>query len=265
MMFRSVIAQLKILFESATPLERLVVLLGINCAYGADQIGRLRVGEIMEKRGRHYIRRVRKKKKVMGVHYLFDITLEGIRWAVGERWEDKKGHVLINRSGNSLWRKTKGGIRCKDIPNAWYRLLDRVQRDQPDFPRLGFNSLRDTSANMIRKIAGREVASAHLTHRHQSSDRNLRNYTNVPWKKVFQAQRVLEKKLAEAFQLDSDPWQERDHQYVTQAQIKEMKAMKKVGRSVTQIAETVGVAKTTVYRWVGPVRKRTKTASRKQP
>jgi hypothetical protein len=190
--------------------------------------------------------------------------LDGIKWAIGDRWQEKEAHVLINSKGNPLWRKTAGGNRSKDIPNAWYRLLDRVQQERPHFPRLGFNSLRDTSANMIRQIAGQEVASIHLTHRHQSSDRNLRNYTNVPWKKVFQAQRVLEKRLAEMFKLDSDPWQERDHQYVTQTQIKEMKTLKKAGRSVAQIAESVGVAKTTVYRWVGPVRKRTKKANRKQ-
>ena len=30
--------------EYATPIERLFLLLGLNCAYGADQAGRLRIG-----------------------------------------------------------------------------------------------------------------------------------------------------------------------------------------------------------------------------
>lgn len=108
---------------------------------------------------------------------------------------------------------------------------------------------------MVRRIAGEEVASIHLTHRHQSRDRNLRRYTNIPWKKVFKAQRILERKLAEVFTLPDDPWQDREHQYVTQAQIKKMRAMSKEGKPVAQIAREVGVAKTTIYRWVGPQKK----------
>src|SRR5690606_11997014 len=37
--------QLRILFAYATPLERLLIALGLNCAFGADQIGRLRIRE----------------------------------------------------------------------------------------------------------------------------------------------------------------------------------------------------------------------------
>lgn len=244
------VAQLKTLFEYGTPLERLLLLLGVNCAYGADQIGRLRVGQIIERNGIHYIKRVRKKKKVKGIHRLFRITYEGLQWAIRGREKDSTAHVLVNSRGNPLWRKTKGGNRSKDIPNAWYRLLDRVQKDDPSFPRHGFNTLRDTSANFVRQIGDEPIASAHLTHRHQSPDRNLRRYTNVPWKKVFKAQRILERKLADAFLIDGDPWQERDHQYVTQAQIRKMIAMSKEGRPVSQIARQVGVANTTVYRWI---------------
>jgi hypothetical protein len=249
------VAQLKTLFEYATPLERLLILLAVNCAYGADQIGRLRIGEVIERNGRHYIKRVRKKKRGKRIHRLFAATVEGIRWAPRGREDQKSAHVLINGEGNPLWRKTKGGNRCKDIPNAWYRLLDRIEQDHPTFPRHGFNTLRDTSANMVRRIAGGEVASIHLTHRHQSRDRNLRRYTNIPWKKVFKAQRILERKLAEVFTLPDDPWQDREHQYVTQAQIKKMRAMSKEGKPVAQIAREVGVAKTTMYRWVGPQKK----------
>jgi hypothetical protein len=245
------VAQLKTLFEYGTPLERLLLLLGVNCAYGADQIGRLRVGEVIEKNGVHYIKRVRRKKKVKGIHRLFRITYEGLQWAIRGREKDSTAHVLVNSKGNPLWRKTKGGNRSRDIPNAWYRLLDRVQQDHPSFPRHGFNTLRDTSANFVRRIGGEGVASAHLTHRHQHPDRNLRRYTNVPWKVVFRAQRILERKLAEAFTLDGDPWRERDHQYVTQVQIRKMRAMSKEGRPIAQIAREVGVASTTVYRWIG--------------
>src|SRR5690606_28808094 len=122
-----------------------------------------------------------------------------IRWAAQGREDQKDAHVIVNGKGNPLWRKTKGGNRSRDIPNAWYRLLDRVQVEHPDFPRYGFNILRDTSANMVRRIGGAEVASMHLTHRHQSKDRNLLRYSNAPRKKLFRTHRILERRLADIF------------------------------------------------------------------
>jgi len=248
--------QLKKLYEYATPLERLLILLAINCAFGADQIGRLRIGEIIEHNGTYYIRRIRKKRKVKGVHRLFAATVEGLKWAIRGREDDKTAHVLLNGNGNPLWRKTKGGNRSKDIPNAWYRLLDRLRLDEeadPDpgrksFLRYGFNTLRDTSANMIEEIAGPEIASIHLTHKHQTKDSNLRRYSNPRRKKLFKAHRILEARLADVFNV-AEAWKERDHQYVTPRQIKRMRELRKQGVPVARIAEEVGVGSTTVYRW----------------
>ena len=200
--------ELRTLFHFATPLERLLLVLGINCAFGADQVGRLKIGEIQEKNGVSYIKRIRRKQKVRGIHRLFKITAEGLKWAIRGREDQPNAYVLVNRAGNSLYRKTKSGRRCRDIANAWYRLLDRVceAKRKEGFPRHGFNTLRDTSSDMIRKIGGAEAASVHLTHRHQSSDRNLRRYTNVHWKAVFKAQRRLETKLAVVFEGIKNPW-----------------------------------------------------------
>ncbi len=201
--------QLRILYRHATPLERLLLVLGINCAYGADQAGRLKAREIHEKNGVCYIKRIRRKQKVRGIHRLFKVTSEGLRWAIRGREDQPQAFVLVNGRGNPLWRKTKGGRRCRDIPNAWNRLLDRVcaaeRMEGREFPRHGYNTLRDTSADMIRRIAGGEVASAHLTHKHQSADKNLRRYSNVPWKTVFKAQRRLEKKLVVVFEDVEEP------------------------------------------------------------
>jgi len=240
--------QLRTLYEYATPLERLLVLLAINCAYGADQIGRLRIGEVIERNGVHYIRRIRRKKRVKGIHRLFSVTLEGIKWAIEGREEEKAAHVLINGAGNPLWRKTAGGNRCKDIPNAWYRLLDRVLQDYPKFPKHGFNTLRDTSSTMIEEIAGPEIASIHLTHKHQTSDRNLRRYSNPRRKKLFKAQRLLERRLADIFVVE-DAWKERNHQQVTPKQIKRMRELREQKVPVSKIMKEVGVSHSTVYRW----------------
>jgi hypothetical protein len=95
--------QLQTLYHHATPLERLLLLLGINCAFGADQVGRLKVGEIQEKNGVHYIKRIRRKQKVRGVHRLFKVTLEGLRWAIRGREDQPHAHVL-----SLVWMKDAG-------------------------------------------------------------------------------------------------------------------------------------------------------------
>lgn len=88
--------------------------------------------------------------------------------------------------------------------------MKRVRVDFPEFPVLPFNSLRDTSANMIRQVAGEEVASLHLAHKHQSKDENLGRYTNPVRKRHFRAIRVLERKLESVFAAAGPtPWSRR--------------------------------------------------------
>jgi len=77
-------------------------------------------------------------------------------------------------TGRPYWSKTKEGNCSQAIPNLWNRLWDLVQRDYPDFPWLPFNSLKDTSANFVRRI-GASLKPRNFTHRakskpvHQSS------------------------------------------------------------------------------------------------
>jgi hypothetical protein len=247
--------QLAILNEYATPIERVFFLLGINCAFGADQSGRLKVRDVrLSDDGPSYIRRIRRKKKVKGTHMLFKQTVEAMRWAMDRRGRQEppptpSSILLLNDEGRPYWRKTKGGNRCRDIANMWYRLLDRVRVDHIDFPRYGFNTLRDTSSNMIREIAGQEAASMHLTHRHQSQDRNLINYTNPPFKRLFRAQRKLELKLQRVFvAAPKEPFAPAMRAYTPRTIVKKIQEMKSEGASISEIARAAKVARTTVYR-----------------
>ena len=97
--------------------------------------------------------------------------MEGLRWALERRksqhWE--KDFLLLTENNLPYWRKTKGGNRAQAIPRLWSDLLKRIQKDKPDFPSLPFNSLRDTSSDMLRRLAGAEIASLHLAHKYQST------------------------------------------------------------------------------------------------
>jgi hypothetical protein len=119
------IAQLAMLNKYATPIERVFLLLGLNCAYGADQAGRLRIGHLHLDGERPYIRRIRRKKKTRSIHILWQQTADGLRWALDRRRGQKvEGDILLlTEKGQPYWRKTKGGNRANAIPRLWADLL----------------------------------------------------------------------------------------------------------------------------------------------
>jgi len=66
-----------ILWQHATPPERVFISLGLNCGFGAGEIGTLAEAEINGK----FIERLRHKTKVFGAWWLYPITREAIAWA----------------------------------------------------------------------------------------------------------------------------------------------------------------------------------------
>ncbi len=240
--------QVKILLRHALPIERVFVLLALNCAYGADQLGRLRVSHLhLDENGKSYIRRIRRKKKTRSIHLLWQPTVDAIRSILKRRNPDALPILLLNDAGKPYWYKTKGGNRSQQIPNAWYRLLSRV-RKHGDFPHYGFNTLRDTSAQWVRDIAGEETASLHLAHKHQSRDENLRRYTNPARKRHFKALRHLERKLQDVFSVLTEKPRTN---YIGLEKIDSIRTLHAQGTHIMEIARTVGVSQGTVYRHIG--------------
>jgi hypothetical protein len=261
--------ELKIIFEYANPLERIFILLGLNCSYGADQAGRLRVGHLHfspEPERQSFIRRIRRKKKTRSIHVLWKVTKQAIQWAMERRPTDTNSeNLLLNKNGNPYWRQTKGGNRSQDIPNLWNRLLDRIQKDHPDFRRLPFNSLRDTSANFVRRISGEEVASLHLAHKHQSKDENLGRYTNPTRRRHVKALLKLEQKFSKVFDAVVDPFpadqpkvQKQGGSNLTLRQIRQIKNLGAQGYKHAKIAEIVGVERVSVWRHLQGIEKKQK-------
>ena len=239
--------QIKTLLQHALPMERVFILLALNCAYGADQLGRLRTSHLhLNENGVSYIRRIRRKKKTRSIHLLWEPTVRAIRWALEQRKDNDAPILLLNEAGKPYWYKTKGGNRSQQIPNAWYRLLNRIRKHSP-FPKHGFNTLRDTSAQWVRDIAGEETASLHLAHKRQSRDENLRRYTNSARKRHFKALRKLERKLEQVFTvLEAEP----PKNQIGLEKVDLIKALHKKGVPIMEIARTVGVSQGTVYRHV---------------
>lgn len=245
------IDQLAVLNEYATPIERVFLLLGLNCSYGADQAGRLRIRHLHLDGKLPHIRRIRNKKKTISIHLLWGQTADGLRWALerrrGQKVEDDI--LLLTEKGQPYWRKTKGGNRANAIPRLWADLLKRVRVDDPSFPMLPFNSLRDTSADMVRQLAGEEVASLHLAHKHQSKDENLGRYTNPVRKKHFKALRRLERKLSVVFTASGDaPWVRPPKNYMGRAKADKVRELRRQGVPPKVIAAKLDISVASVYR-----------------
>ena len=243
--------ELKVLYRYALPIERAFMLLGLNCSYGADQIGTLRESRVHFREGkRAYIRRIRKKRGTWSVHLLFEETEKILRWAQSHRENIKTDspYLLVNGEGKPYWYLTKNKNRSMQIPAAWQRLLNRVGKDFPDFRQLPFNSLRDTSSDMIEKMGGSDFASLHLAHKHLSGDKSLRNYVNPNRAEHFKLIRRLEKKLATIWEgiVFTDV---QSKNYIGLTKVEQIKKLRSDGLSQEEVAEQLGVSKATVSRY----------------
>ncbi|QDU80462.1 hypothetical protein Pla110_21920 [Polystyrenella longa] len=242
------IEQLTILNKYATPIERVFFLLGLNCAYGADQSTRLRVCEVDWKT--HLIERVRYKKKTKSTHKLWAQTMQGLLWCKGDRTNGSTERLILKKNGESYWRKTKGGARAKDAPKLFNNLVMRVQNDFPDFPWLGFNALRDTSINLVRQHSDGELSSTHAAHKHQTDDKHLNAYSNPRIQKLFLVLDMLELKLAPVFEAAGlHPFEQPPKNYLGHKTIEQINDMLKDGKRPVEIARECRVSNATVYRY----------------
>ncbi|OJW13111.1 MAG: hypothetical protein BGO49_20135 [Planctomycetales bacterium 71-10] len=116
------VKQLAVLNKYATPIERIFLLLGLNCSYGAEQAGRLRIRHLHLDGKSPHIRRIR-NKKTLSIHLLWRQTADGLRWALDRRQKVEDDILLLTEKGQPYWRETKGGNRANAIPRLWADLL----------------------------------------------------------------------------------------------------------------------------------------------
>jgi len=167
--------ELILLNRYATPLERLFLLLGINCGFGRAEIGSLLVGEVFlrephDERFQNalayqgaaddsFAKRIRRKTGVYGEHLLFPQTVEGIKWALRRRRRFPKygenARLLLNKKGEPYDKLTKGGNPNQQIPNRFSDLLRRVRDNDKKIRSLSFGNpcrFRICHANRCERI-----------------------------------------------------------------------------------------------------------------
>jgi hypothetical protein len=243
---------IQLLSKYAFPNERVLVLLGLNCAFGPGEIGQLRIPFIVEASSE--IIGIRFKTGNETRHKLWHETLEGLQWQMKERSKLKKidancrDHVFLTDSGTALWRVTKAGNYSDQVSRRWNRLIDRIQRDHADFPSYSLGKLRKTAATRILQLADAESASLILAHGTLSDDELLKCYVQIPWERLYEAQEKFGEAMAPLLRLDRPAFERQPKTYIGLKKAGQITDLHLQGVKKSEIAETVGVSAMTVYR-----------------
>jgi hypothetical protein len=198
--------ELRLLWTYASPFQRLLMLLGLNCGFGRAEAASLEMGEIVLRQkhpherdvglcsmpGDSWLFRVRHKTGVYGEFKLWPDTVVAIEWYLRRRKEivasSSVTTLLVTQNGRRYDALTKGNNANFRIPNSWFSLSERITKRHADFRRLSFNKLRKTAGNLMRSAAGGEIAGVFLCHGTPvKTDELLDLYTNRPFAKVFAA------------------------------------------------------------------------------
>ncbi len=115
--------ELQLLMQYAQPLDRLFLLLAINCGFGRAEISSLLIREVKLFEAHSdwhcellnykstdedsFIKRVRRKSGVYGEHILYPLTVKGIQWAI----EERKKHSRFFRRRPSAAQQKRETIR----------------------------------------------------------------------------------------------------------------------------------------------------------
>lgn len=175
------IADLHKLYTAANERTKLFMLLGLNCGFAQSEISSLTNWEIILRGGNPRIERHRRKTEVFGIWPLWNETVAALKSQTSDTPKNEGDLAITTSNGQPLvGYGGKNKSRTDAVGQSWNKLVKRM----PNVPQLPFRFLRKTSADMIRKIAGRDMSEAFLAH----ADTGIAKlYTNADFEKVTQA------------------------------------------------------------------------------
>lgn len=259
------VEQLAIINKHATPTERLLLYLGLNCAMGAAEMGRLVRGDILLGHRHEYaerlhfsstdedsfIRFLRPKTEVFGEWLIWPETARMLRWGL-ERSRKLGSELLLVSDKGMPWYREHATNAQYHFANAWTRLLKRVRKSDPEFSILPFGTLRDTLPDLLRHRESDDLASLCLAHGQPfHGDNLLECYGNRPFGRLHEALRRMHACFAPVFAAAPDDPTEGAKQYLPMAVREKVRELIAEGKEAPTIARECGVSRMTVYREMG--------------
>lgn len=254
--------QLAVINKHATPIERLLLYVGLNCAMGAAELGRLSAQDILLDHEHEYaerlhfestnrdgfIRFLRPKTEVFGEWVLWPETAHMIRWGLERSRRIGSDLLLVSEQGMPWYREHATNAQYH-FANAWTRLLNRVRKSDPEFPILPFGTLRDTVPDLFRHTESDELATICLAHGQPfHGDNLLECYGNRPYGRLHEAIRRSHAHFVPIFAVAPDDPTEEVKQYLPVAVREKVRALIADGKKAPTIAKECGVSAMTVYR-----------------
>ena len=213
--------EIKILLENATPFEKLIILICVNCSFGPAEIGRLTWGEITfgyhrwiseglnldsDLQENSFIIGRRVKSRVVGSWLLWKECVESLQWWRTE-WIKFKNHepspedrVLITSTGGDFYREcTRNG--ASSFGNMWSRILKRCDGKVKN---LSIGALRKQLPDFLTDRP--TLASVALCHGtpHKGDKILYKHYANKPWNALFKAQLEFRQHLGFGLEVKTD-------------------------------------------------------------
>ena len=264
--------ELVLLNEYATPLQRTLLLLGLNCGFARAEIASLLLGEIYIRKPhdqRHqeilgftsseddsFIKRYRRKTGVYGEFILFPQTVQAIEWAMKSRKSQPdfspQGRLLLNANGHPYDKLTAGGNPNQQIPNHFAQIFRRLEDAGKKIKKRPFKTLRKTAGDLVRRFADGEVAAVFQSRGQPVEIDNLADaYTNRPFGKVFEALRKVQTHLQPMFDAaGSTPFTTQPKACTPQSIGDRIIKLHREGMGVQDIALAVEKHTSTVYRHI---------------
>jgi site-specific recombinase XerD len=247
------VEELATLYHYATDRERLLILLALNIGAARAECSSLRIDEVDLHAEPATIKRIRRKTRTYGEFTLWPETAAALRWVAAER-------ARVVPSDSKLAIVTERGRPLSEtrIANQWNRLVERVQRDLPDFRFLPFKYLRKTAAQLIRNVSDGETAGTFLCHGTPVKTDELSDvYSRRDFSKVFAALANVRKLLEPTFRrVDGSFSRPRNNgsANISRGTIDRIAELHLAGLRPEEIARRIGVSRATAYRRVSQLK-----------
>ena len=256
------VEELAILNQHATPIERLLLYVGLNCAMGAAELGRLVEADILlNTKHEHsarlhfastdsdsFVRFLRPKTGVFGEWLLWPETAALLAWGFARARRIGSDLLFISERREPWYNESATNAQYK-FANSWTRLLNRVQKSHPEFRRLPFGTLRDTLPDLIRHRESDDLASLCLAHGSPfHGDNLLECYGNKPFGRLHTALRGLHDHFGPVFAAAPDDPCEEGKSYLPLIVKQRIRTMLGDGGVPAHIARACGVSAMTVHR-----------------
>ncbi len=264
--------ELVTLWRYASPMERVLMALALNCAFGQRELATCRLDEIHRRcvhphalllgmassNADSWVMRLRTKTDVYGEWQLWPTSVAAVDWYTARRPASESPLLLLTAGGRGLTERTAGNNSNRYLSNAWADLTSRVRKDYPDFRKLSFNKIRKTGINFIRKECGGELASLFAAHgRPFETDNLIEVYSNKPFGNLHKAIDGFRDWLQPVWDAVPAPfpseWTEsvrRGGPNISRGRIDKIIELHTAGKRIADIVRETGLSRETVRRWI---------------